>query len=792
MSIFGVVLARLRQGTTGQEPSVRGTRSGLRRTLVGGATTALAAGFMVAVPGSANAAVPTFPDNIIVFPDRDFVSVEGYEDHVGETATLEVTRPGVGLVGSAQAVVEAGGVAFEVNHPGGVCWGAGTGLKVTPDIVAGDVVSIRFGAVAAGDVRTLSGTATSDAVQNGATVTVSGTIGPDVVQAQTEQRIIEPALRDTAVGRRDIRAIPGPLVAAATGGYSSSLLFPTATTWVATYVFDDPDGAGPQTGADIAAIAANATLGERLMGWEVVDAVGNRQGITIAEFGEAGGPGVGGCPNGPLQSGPPGPTSVVAARQANGDIKVTWTPAVAIPGTPAITGYRIHAVGDAATTTAVPGVTEQVELGKRINGAAATGTTLTGLGTTATYSVEVVSVSSVGETFPAITAIPVTDVTPPTVTANPAAGSFAVPQQVTLTSNEAGSDIYYTVDGSDVLDVSGQPAVTTLHYTGPIAVGTTTTLNAVAFDPSGNASVPFSATYTITNTPTPAAPTFGPATVGQGSITLSWTSNDPSVTGYGIQLYDAAGLAVGALREFPLGTTSTTITGLTPDTPYFATVKAQNGNGYGPESAKLGPLTPQGAVVANPGPDQSIQRRNVATTVLLPGTGSTAGATYAWAQVTADGGNTLATGADVVALTGAATRDASFSLPLFALPQTNSPKFFRLTVTLAGQSKADWVKVTPVPGQVSIATAKFKVGDFRVTGADSVVGATVTVYTAVPSGQGTTVVPGVPVAGASGPVVAAAVGGSFDIRVRNNALPNPGRIFVVSNDGGIAGPFTVT
>ena len=52
----------------------------------------------------ASAAVPSFPDNLVVFPDRDFVSVEGFADHAGETATLQVKR-GTTVVGSAQAVV---------------------------------------------------------------------------------------------------------------------------------------------------------------------------------------------------------------------------------------------------------------------------------------------------------------------------------------------------------------------------------------------------------------------------------------------------------------------------------------------------------------------------------------------------------------------------------------------------------------------------------------------------------------------------------------------------------------
>ena len=77
------------------------------------------------------------PNNVVVFPDRDFVSIEGYQDHVGQTALLEIMRDGR-VIGSAKSAVAAGDVAFEINHPGGVCWGAGTGVNVTPDIRPGE------------------------------------------------------------------------------------------------------------------------------------------------------------------------------------------------------------------------------------------------------------------------------------------------------------------------------------------------------------------------------------------------------------------------------------------------------------------------------------------------------------------------------------------------------------------------------------------------------------------------------------------------------------------------------
>jgi hypothetical protein len=43
------------------------------------------------------------------------------------------------------------------------------------------------------------------------------------------------------------------------------------------------------------------------------------------------------------------------------------------------------------------------------------------------------------------------------------------------------------------------------------------------------------------------------------------------------------------------------------------------------------------------------------------------------------------------------------------------------------------------------------------------------------------------------PPVAPAINGTYDIRARNAAAPatNPGKIYVVSENGGVAGPFTV-
>ena len=188
--------------------------------------------------GTAFAAVPTAPDNLLVFPNRDFITIEGYQSHDGEVATIELTR-GAQVVGSAQGTVSGGDVAFEVNHPGGVCWGAGTGVNVTPDIVPGDVVTIKFGGTNFGDTTVQSagfandpaGVPDADDVpgdqrggQPNDTLIVKGTIDPannPPDAANMEQRIVNPDGFRTNLGKRDIRAVPGPLTASPKAGTST-------------------------------------------------------------------------------------------------------------------------------------------------------------------------------------------------------------------------------------------------------------------------------------------------------------------------------------------------------------------------------------------------------------------------------------------------------------------------------------------------------------------------------------------------------------------------------------------
>lgn len=721
--------------------------------------------------GAASAAVPVFPDNIVVFPNRDFITVEGFQDHVGEAALVEVTRPGVGVIGSAEVVVQQGDVAFEINHPGEACWGAGTGLNVTPDILPGDVVSLDFGGdPVEADVVTQDGYVTEVNYVDGATTfTVEGHIGPDIDRANVEQRIVNPDLTGTAVGRRDIRALPGPLTADRNGAYESGIEFVAGDRFIATYVFTDPN---------VARIAATGG-GERFMSWQFTDADANRQGLTIAELGELGGPGMGGCPNGPLGSGPPGPSGVTAANVTVGGqpaIRVDWTPAVAIPGTPPISGYRVHAVSKDIVNN------QQDEIGRRITGQGATGTTITGLGA-GDYDVFVVSVSTAGETFPAIHANVQADVTPPVVTANPDGGTFATTQKVTLTGGEPNTQIFFTTNGVDPLvngDLSTDPAVTL--YTGPISISETTTLKAVAFDPTGNASEVLVRTFTIDPSGVaPGPPTITSTSVGVRSVTLTWTpdASQGEPTEFRIDVSDANG-PVGAPITVSASTTSRTVTDLA-EVPHFFTVTAINGQGEA-TSAQAGPLTPLGTLVADAGADQTFTRGLNNAPITLDGTKSAGvGATYQWVQIMPPG----APAADRVTLIGDTTLTPSFTLPLFAFPMTNAPRTFRLTATSADgtATRTDDVTVNIRAGDtIAVTQATWKTGGFRVRGTGTLEGASISVYS-----------------GARGTVTGSLLGratvtaGVWELRLRNGAAPatRPSSLWIDSNVGSMLGPITV-
>jgi Chitobiase/beta-hexosaminidase C-terminal domain len=673
----------------------RSKRAG-RRLLTGALVAATATSGLV-MAQSASAAPPAAPNNIVVFPNRDFVTIEGFQNRVGQTATLEVLR-GTTVVGSAQSVVAAGDVAFEVNHPGGACWGAGTDLQVTPDIRAGDKVQIRFGTTVLGDTVVQDSAVEGSAVRSGNTVTVRGYINDGVNAAQVEQRIINPDLKDTSIGRRDIRAVPG-----GTGdvGYTSNLAIDeAANTFTATYNF---------TGADAAAVAEAVATGggERMMAWQVQDAAGNRQGLTIAETGEPGGPGMGGCPAGPAGVGAPaGSFSAVKSTADPTKTAVTWTPATAVPDAAAVTGYSVVAIE--ALPAGAAADTPRIQTGVRV-GATATTATLT-LDPAKQYDIEVRSIAGTGMSAP-FTGGPTAgggttsaqDGVGPELTSTPALSeTVANAASVTVSGSD---DIYYTTDGSDVL-TGDVPSATAKVYTGPIPITTANTrVNVVGFDAAGDTS-----TLTGLVSPAPAAVAAVP-------------------TGLTVESVGGAGADPAA----PQGRVSLSWTGVKDATDYRVQVWTVVGTGTT-------------ATVTRAAQYDKIVTTSTADITNLPKNAD--GQRYRFR---------------VASRTPAATTFSANSTPVDAA----------------------------VPGDtVAIELADYRTGtEFRLGGSGTIVGATITVLRSNTAGTAptTTVLGTAPVTAVAPPEV----GGEWELRIAPPPA-NPGKVFIRSSQGGVAGPFDVT
>jgi hypothetical protein len=103
------------------------------------------------------------------------------------------------------------------------------------------------------------------------------------------------------------------------------------------------------------------------------------------------------------------------------------------------------------------------------------------------------------------------------------------------------------------------------------------------------------------------------------------------------------------------------------------------------------------------------------------------------------------------------------------------------------------VTVRPVAtvDRLTITTARWKAGDFRVGGTGSMAGANLTVHRVNADGTAGAAITGA-TATVTAPVAPATVG-DYSVRVRaGGPTTNPGRIIVKSDKGGATAPFTVT
>jgi hypothetical protein len=451
-----------------------------------GSVTAAILGF-AALPAGASGAIvepPAMPKVHTVFPDRDFISVEGYNP--GEALTARVVRNGI-TIGHAEGNAGPDGI-FEVNHPGGVCW-----IGSTPNIRSQDkvVVAPQGAAADVGDATTTADLQAMAAVDDGAgNVVITGSArnadGSPMDLGLIEQRIVNPGFLGVGLAKRDIRAVSG-------GGGEGTLTAdpigpanPDGANWTAVY--------STLTSAQRDAAVAGQT---RVLGWQATNAAGDRLGITIHEVGEVGGPGFGGCPQPADYAATSSTPSAVtkASSDAGTPLAISGVSqdatAVSVTlsdrdsSTPDLVGSATLLAATGFQTWNVTFTPEQV--------ASLTDGTLTATGT---YSVGGGTVN--GRTL----SIEKDIVAPGAPDAMPGSGTYATGQAVTLDRPDSASVIHYTANGSDPTAAS-PVAPAQLHVT------SSQTIKAIAVDPVGNVSTISTFVYTIT--------TPGPVVGGGGS-----------------------------------------------------------------------------------------------------------------------------------------------------------------------------------------------------------------------------------------------------------------------------------
>jgi hypothetical protein len=240
-----------------------------------------------------------FLKDIIVFPERDFVSISGGLVGFAAGTLLQVVvrrnipaDGGMRIVGTATGTTDPTGF-LEINHPGGVCWSG-----VTPDIRPGDwidVFPVVLGVAGPGQTQQVVDTIITRAAfstPQGVRVNwqARDAAGFPWPLDKMEQRIINPAFVDTAIGRRDIRAdVGGGTIAAVP---NTNFLYGIDPGLLGSSYRSIYRGIGFTAEMQQFAVAGES----RVLAWQSVDANGNRYGLTIYESGVFGGPGFGGCP----------------------------------------------------------------------------------------------------------------------------------------------------------------------------------------------------------------------------------------------------------------------------------------------------------------------------------------------------------------------------------------------------------------------------------------------------------------------------------------------------------------
>lgn len=460
---------------------------------------AVLGGALVA-PSAASAAIvspPPVAHPSTVFPERDFVSVEGYNKN--EALSLRLVRNGV-TIATASGHADADGL-FEVNHPGGACWD-----NFTPDVLPQDQVVIgKTGDPAdVGEAVVTADVHAQRAVVEGSSLVVRGTAfdadGSPMDLASVEQRIINPAFRGLGLPKRDMRAVTDPPTSLGEGALEADALAGPGH-WIATY-----------TGLNADQLDAAVAGETRVMSWQDVDvATGERLGITIFEVGDGvvGGPGMPECKAAATYAVGGSSHPAVTKAMVDGGQSLVLTGSAVDADTVGVTltdrlGGSIAGVVSGPTpahdaTTPAP----EIQSWSATFSAAALATLADGpLKAAGTYGVAGTALTGATKT------IEKDVVAPAAPDATPKPGTYASAQQVTLSTDD-GAVIRFTVNGA-------LPTVFSPLATSQLGVTSSQTIRAIAVDGVGNVSPVSTLGYVIVPPAGGGGTTTAPVTLPSG------------------------------------------------------------------------------------------------------------------------------------------------------------------------------------------------------------------------------------------------------------------------------------
>jgi hypothetical protein len=322
----------------------RAVERGTNRPFLKTAAAAALSAALLALPGSASAAVAP-GHSVTAFPSRDFVSAEGYD--VTHTYTVEVQHGPLGAtVGTVTGVTPVEDPAtpglgmIEVNHPGGACW-----VGFTPDIRPGDIVRII-------DEQAAPGTAPDESTVRNVTaerptnpspgvIKVKGTAqdasGAPLPIGELEQRLVAAGELFLKNGRRTLRAT--------SVGEDGTLSYDAAGSihWTATYSGLLPADVDRALGAESRGMWLDPGLAETTIYENGAEAVAGPSAPCTAPLEKLPPP-----PGSELV--PPSDPTGLTAKVQNGSVTLDWQPSTDNVG---VTNYGVYRTDANGVKTAI-------------------------------------------------------------------------------------------------------------------------------------------------------------------------------------------------------------------------------------------------------------------------------------------------------------------------------------------------------------------------------------------------------------------------------------------------------